>query len=217
MPKGYQPGQPGYKDCCNSSLCALGSECDASIDRLVECGIIAPLRINKIRVCDCCDGSVFVLCSELSKLEGLDLVARIDSDCEVGYEIVEGIVDVMCNKFNDLGVKGKTLIEQCVDFLILQKEHNNYFKFPKKNPNQYHKNKYITIWSFIYEYLKIKKNSGYDYYLLCYLDNIGVMEHGSGIRCGWLDTDSGPYKDRKYSAEFKDKIVNWASKAPDEV
>lgn len=37
---GYVAGEPGYADCCPSSFCVLGSECKASVARLVECGII---------------------------------------------------------------------------------------------------------------------------------------------------------------------------------
>lgn len=40
MPDGYVAGEPGYADCCPSSFCVLGSECKASVARLVECGII---------------------------------------------------------------------------------------------------------------------------------------------------------------------------------
>ena len=112
---------------------------------------------------------------------------------------------------NYLSESGKNIIDWCVDFLIFKQKENNFLK---KNQNQFHKDKYITIWSFIREFLEIEEH--YDYYLMNFLEKYDLMEHGSGIRCGWYNYENRYYKDRILDEEIELKIINWAENAPDE-
>ena len=112
---------------------------------------------------------------------------------------------------NYLSESGKNIIDWCVDFLIFKQKENNFLK---KNQNQFHKDKYITIWSFIREFLEIEEH--YDYYLMNFLEKYDLMEHGSGIRCGWYNSDNIYYKDRILNEERELQIINWAENAPDE-
>jgi hypothetical protein len=90
--------------------------------------------------------------------------------------------------------------------------------FRKENQNQFHKNKYITIWSFIYNFLQIEKDSGYDYWLLSFLEQNKIIDHGSAIRCGWFNNDErNPYFERILTEERKQQIIEWATNAPDEL
>lgn len=94
-------------------------------------------------------------------------------------------------------------VQYCLDFLQLKSDD----KFKDK----YCKDKYITIYSFIYGYLRIT-DEHYQYLLMNYLDNMGYMEHGSAIRCGWMNTDSPVYP-RIIDSEIVDSITSWISKA----
>jgi len=58
------------------------------------------------------------------------------------------------------------------------------------------------------QFLNIPQNSGYDYYVMSFLDWNGVCEHGSGIRCAWLADDMG----RKLSDDRRKIIKEWADR-----
>jgi len=160
-----------------------------------------------MRVCECSDDSIFV-------------IARKPLEEKLSGTNNKGMKDIMScktEKLEDLGSDGKELIDKCVEFLLFHKNENT--SFLKTNQNQIHTSKYITIWSFIYDYLKIPQNSGYDYWLMNYLDHIGVMEHGSAIRCGWYDV---PETEHMYSGfvlseDAKNNIINWANNCDDEL
>src|SRR5438477_403480 len=109
-------------------------------------------------ICGCSDDSVF----ELLKKNREELMDGIDN---LG---LKNIIGMKGAKYEELNENGKELVEMCVDFLIYEKQRG------------YCGTKYIALWSFIYECLKIPQNSGYDYYLMNYLDHIGLIEHGSG-------------------------------------
>jgi hypothetical protein len=94
---------------------------------------------------------------------------------------------------------GKKLVDWCVDFLLFQKNYN---------VDDYNKDKkYITIWSFIYGFLRIEEN--YDYWLMNFLMWNNIMEFGAGIRCGWWIPDCALYSDRILTDKRRDKIINW--------
>ena len=151
--------------------------------------------------CGCCDDSVFTLAQKTleDQLKGAPNQAM--------KEVLQA------NSIDDLGPKGKHLVDWCVDFLLFLK-HNNNLNFEKKNRDQVHPFKYITIWSFIYSFLGIPENSGYDYWLLSFLQWNGLMEHGPGIRCGWLKVNN---TDRKLTEERKQAIITWAENCPDDI
>ena len=160
-----------------------------------------------MRVCDCSDDSIFVL-------------ARKPLEDKLGETNNKGIKNIICcksEKLEDLNEDGKALIDRCVEFLLFDRDDGR--SFPKTNQNQFHTGKYITIWSYIYDYLKIGKNSGYDYWLMNYLDHVGIIEHGSGIRCGWYAVPESDhiYSDFVLSDDAKNKIINWAENCDDEV
>ena len=135
-------------------------------------------------------------------------------------------------KFNRIGSNGKILVEWCVDFLIyktdvdgnkidtlsLKSNAKELRELNKKSVGFKHLNKYITIWSFIYDFLKINKDSGYDYWLMNMLEWYDIMEHGSGIRCGWFNSDKkNIYKDRILTQERIEKIEKWIVNTPDDI
>ena len=119
-------------------------------------------------------------------------------------------------KINVLNQDGLNLIEWCIDFLIYQRDFQT--DFPKKDQNQIHKNKYITIWSFVYGFLGIEKDSGLDHWLLWLLSRLKILEYGCANRSGWFNTcDTNPYLNRTLSTERHDIILEWAKSAPDEI
>lgn len=66
------------------------------------------------------------------------------------------------------------LIKYCIEFLLA--DNNEMFQ-------EY--TGYITIYSFIYHFLKIPDN-GYPYIVMQYLENKKITEHGCAIRCAYL-------------------------------
>lgn len=155
------------------------------------------------KFCEYCDDSVFILAHKLleERLNGTDN---------------EAMKEVLLTKsMDDIGTKGKELVEWCIDFLILR-DTLDYLTFKKQKQDQIHPNKYITIWSFIYDFLKIPQNSGYDYWLLQFLEWNEFMNHGSGIRCGFWSSPE-KYKDRIVSEERKQAIIKWCETCPDDV
>lgn len=154
------------------------------------------------RFCDCCDSSVY-------DLANMSLEERLNGTDN------EGMRDVLrATSLSDLGDKGKQLVDWCIDFLIFARKD---IDFPKKNPenHSFHRNKYICIWSFIYNFLGIPQDSGYDYWLLSFLEWNGLMEHGSGIRCGWLAYPEDI--DRKLTEDRENEIIKWGNNCPDEL
>jgi hypothetical protein len=71
--------------------------------------------------------------------------------------------------------------------------------------NMYVKNgKYIALYSFITTYLNIPDN-GYPYVIMQWLENKKILDHGSGIRCGWLNWDYD--KDRMFDLAKNEKVI----------
>lgn len=161
------------------------------------------------RFCDCSDDSVFAL----AKLPLGDVLAGTDH---------AGMRDVIAcpgGLFANLEPEGRRLVEQCADFLLVHHHSNNNNTYPKRviTEGMFHTNKYIALWSFIYDHLGIPK--GYDYWLMNFLDWNHICEHGSGIRCAWWNDDDerNPLKDRVLSEEARATIVRWATEAADDV
>jgi hypothetical protein len=168
-------------------------------------GWIAYYKYDNINVCDCCDDCIH-------KLLNKDKETILNGTTNLGIKNI-----VVSKLIEDLDTNGKELVEWCVDFLLFKK-YNSDMYFRKQNQNQFHKNKYITIWSFIFNFLNIEKNSGYDYVLMSFLDQHKIMEHGSAIRCGWFnDHNINPFFERILSEERKKIIIDWATNAPDEL
>ncbi len=137
-------------------------------------------HVVKIRICACCDDDAIILMRRISPLEGEDLMQTLGTDLSYLPEPTRtGLIDIVTHDPTNLGMEGKVLIKMCLHFLLYQRqfreEHNTIAP--------------STIWSFICSYLGVKRNSGYDYFIMCYLDHFDFMEHGCGIRCGWLLVD----------------------------
>ena len=108
------------------------------------------------------------------ELAAASVEARVAGTRDPGMQSV-----VSANGWTDLDEHGKALIRKCADCLLDGR---------------------ITISNFIWAVLGVAPNTGYDYYLMCFLDDIDVMEHGSGIRCGWFSRKpTNPLKGRELS------------------
>lgn len=157
-----------------------------------------------INFCGCCGNSVY-------ELKNKSLIERIEG---TDHEGMKDIIKCTTLSINDLDDSGKQLINWCVDFLLFQRLEMNFYKLDQSG---YHKTKYIAIWSFIYDFLKIE--SGYDYWLMSFLEWNNLMDHGTGIRCGWYigDECNQNYKSYVLSEEHKNIILNWANNADDNI
>ena len=146
--------------------------------------------------CGCCDDEAPIYFKELSELSNDEKIVRIQSDLkEVEPWVRDGMVDILTEVYK--GEKLKVLEEKCKDFLSM--DGDDAFKGIKG---------YITIWSFAYDYMELPANT-YAYFLLCDLEDSGLMEHGAGIRCGWKT-----FGDHDVSPESHESILEWAHTNP---
>lgn len=144
-----------------------------------------------MRICSCCDTSAYTL-------NAMPLKDRIESTMNLGMKNI--LSEPKCE---NLTPEGLELVLWCVDFLLYNKNNDYDTK--------------LSIWEFIYGFLGFEKNSGYDYWLMCYLEHLGIMEHGCGIRCGWFcSNESNPYFNRSLSDDRKNKILKWSESFSDE-
>jgi len=128
-------------------------------------------------------------------------------------------------KINDLGPEGKDLVNWCIDFLQLEKRKDKdgksdmYFQkhfyekehgWFKIHSAQYH----IGLYEFIRFFLKIE--SGYDFFLLNFLEWNRITEHGFNIRGSWLSIHYKPPKTRRHvKKERKHAIFEWVENIPE--
>jgi len=122
----------------------------------------------------------------------------------------QGMKQILTSKtIDELGEEGKSLIEWCIDFLLFDR---GCLKFPKNNVSSEEEKKYknITIRSFIYDFLKIEKDS-YDYWLMLFLGINNIIRHGNNC-----DKLIG-FRDRKLTRERCSIILNWIQDCPDDV
>jgi len=152
-------------------------------------------------VCGCCDDSVYLILRDLTEMKETDTgIDKIIIDTILASRYIKDEYDqekayCLIEDYDKIPDKLKELIEWCVDFLSI--DRSEYVEM---------KDKYIQLYSFVYDFLNIKP--GYDYILMCLLEWYNIIEHGISIRCAYLNED-GPYKDRKITQERKDKIMNW--------
>jgi len=159
-----------------------------------------------MEICGCSDYSVY----ELQDLDLEELVEKVALlPCEEWIKLALcSMIKVCPYTYEGLTKNGTKLVDMCIQFLLIE---NSLVNIQKTKPDDIHPNKYITIWSFVYDFLKITANSGFDYWLLNYLEFVeyqqvkGVMEHGSGIRCGYLKDSIQVHVDQ----EFKKKVQEW--------
>ena len=177
------------------------------------------------RFCACSDETVFELYNKWDTELGR-------TDIPETYKELLKIVDKNNgNRFKDLCEVDKNvvdMIEWCVDFLIYKRDFEE--EYNKLSLRSDHENcgfkggvynnpkKYITLYSFIYDFLKIPDESGYEYWLMNILDWYKISDHGSAIRCSWFNQDcNNPYRNRTLSKKRKDIIANWIKNAPDDI
>ncbi len=154
---------------------------------------------TKYEICGCCDDSLTILMDKPLK-EQLDGTTN------------PGIKNLLENKSLDtINEDGRYIVEWCVDYLI--------FLIDNDPPG------YFTIWRFVCEFFNIKSDSGYDYYIMSWLEWNDIMEHGSAIRCGnfkdWgFENEkyiTNPYIHKihwKLTPERKQEIEIWYSNLP---
>lgn len=169
-------------------------------------------RINEIekhsrmRICVCSADSVY------------DILEDIPREIEKNtYPAITGILKYLNDKnmvLEDIDETSKSLIIQCIKFLLFFEKYKDDDIMKKRCQTDIHKSKYITISSFIYNYLAIQRNSGYDYILMNFLQHIGVINHGAGIRSAWLENNIW---DVVLTEEDEQKMKQWVINAPDDI
>ncbi len=112
--------------------------------------------------------------------------------------------------FADLNAPAKDLLQWCLDFLLYRRDSNNE-DFPMRGTTQTHKNKYVTVWTFLCDFLHVDKKFGY--LVLSMLEHYKFINHGSGIRCPWIVG----FDDRSCPADRVRQIRDWATNAPDDL
>ena len=158
------------------------------------------------RICQCSGRSVH----QLFKNDRQTIILGTDN---LG---MKNLIENKGSGYDQLDHNGKILIEQCVDFLIIRQNDPRFIADTEEyklfnSTCSKRKNNYITLWSFIYQCIRIPKDSGYDYYLMNYLNHVGLIEHGSGIRCAYYypEHDIDALKNRVICDETKTMIENW--------
>lgn len=130
-----------------------------------------------LRICNCCCDETYKLVQRLYKDQEFFNTMNTELDY-LPTSIKNGLINMLTHSPVELNQDGENLLMSCIYYLIsLNLEPKN------------HEKGYKTIWSFIYDCLGIRQNSGYDYLLMCYLETHYYMEHGSGIRRGWIMSD----------------------------
>lgn len=109
--------------------------------------------------CGCSDDSVLVLW-KMSSSE------RSDGAPNIG---ARQIVECDSRLLQDLGPAGTDMVEWCKQFLFLTTDD-------MEGP---------TLADFVWDFLKMPRDSGYDYWLMNFLEWNGITEHGIGIRTSW--------------------------------
>lgn len=138
------------------------------------------------KFCNCCGDEVISLMNDIISLTEKEIEDKINFDANCLY--TNGLVGITldyinnyisANKYiNNYEAAVNEIVTLCIEFLIADKL--NLFT---------NKSKYIALYSFITEYLKIP-DTGYPYIIMQWLENKDIIEHGSGIRCGWLSWKS---------------------------
>jgi hypothetical protein len=138
--------------------------------------------IRKLKICGCCEDEIYEL------LQNIETNKK--NAPHPGFtQLIDGV------PYSDLDDKAKYLIDNCIDFLAWKDD-------PLTCPQN--SGKYITLWSFIYSYLGIDKDSGYDYIIMCYMDTYGIIGHGCAIRCSWLEHGMG-----RKSSDYMEKHLEF--------
>lgn len=144
------------------------------------------------KMCDCSEDTVFDLC-RTSKQE------RVDGTANIGMKQIVSLPysNSDYGQVKDLGPEGKDLVRKCHDFLQLKYEQEklrNSLEWREYWP-KLDVVKTMNINIFIQKVLGIE--DGYEYWLMNFLEWNNLMEHGSGIRCGWIKDNVSLTSERK--------------------
>jgi len=135
--------------------------------------------------CGCCDPEVIDIMNDLLTAKTtLDLIER--AKAIIGDNpYLNGLIGLTIKYINKYipnhpyeacyELEAKEIEDLCIEFLMA--ERKGEFEACKG---------YVTLYSFIYTYLGVP-NNGYPYIVMQWLENEGLIEHGSGIRCAWLN------------------------------
>ena len=156
-----------------------------------------------LNVCGCSDNSIYFLFmkSESERIRLIDERQIVGGEPFFAESIRLGLKEIVkdgCIDYINLNLHGKELVCWCIDFL----------KYEKKMRDT-NKTEYITLFRFVCKFLNIKADSGYDYWLMNYLENMHFIEHGIAIRCAWIYDPNGIFSDRKISEERACLFDEW--------
>lgn len=178
--------------------------------------------MNRITFCDCADDSVAVLAARLSAFDTQkDIAIAVEEDIRkmangsMTTETIAGMIDVICHVFANLPPAGKRLIDGCINFLAtLQHWRRDNVTFLRRDQTGFHKEKPIFLSTYISNCLGISRNSGYDWWLMCYLSHYDITEHGGNVGGSWLADD---WANRPIPDAFTQSMYQWAERAPDDM
>jgi hypothetical protein len=158
---------------------------------------------NYYDFCGCADPASFI--DELLRLYSLGSAEKIERELFPQFsdlKYLKGFVGVLIDYFNRYRISG---VERPIDnpYLLQKVELVKYcLKFLTIDWEQVgNRGKYICLYSFIYTYLQIPDINGYPYVVMQFLENTRAhnifpqlenykfIEHGSGIRCAWINSD----------------------------
>lgn len=179
-----------------SVLCPEIQEAYAKLEKNVF-GSRVSLDKTEFRICDCSGDEIFDLVkltdeALLFSLMILEMKYPYQENSAFNY-VISGLREIIFKnpEYKCLGddSAAKQLVDMCINFLMIN------YTLSNKN-----------LHGFIYDYLKITKNSGFDYYLMNYMHWNFLISHGSGIRCAWLDYEPLNWV---ISEECRESITNW--------
>lgn len=148
-----------------------GYQIEPSPSRMHNATSFCPLAeqvINGFRVCFCCDDSMVRLAA-LNHEHRLEELEKIHIKKEYVKEDLQSMIR------EDSYEKPLRIVEECCEFLACK-------KFLQSD---------ASLLCFITKDLGIQLDSGFDYWLMSYLTWEGLTEHGSSLRCSWLERTDG--------------------------
>jgi hypothetical protein len=100
------------------------------------------------------------------------------------------------------------LIDEIYTFLLLNKLAYGYNLYDESydniphDPNETRTSSLPTIYEYVKKYITVY--NGDVYLILTHIEELGIMEHGCAIRCGWLAND---YIHKRNIDDMKNKVI----------
>lgn len=176
-------------------------------------------KINIFQICGCSDDEIYTIIKKREEIlnnsntpkdhkELLNSLIKLNDPNYKYYEQFKNndyYKDSYALKdYKDLSDRAKELVGSCEHFLFYKYENETDIRI--KSP---------SFWDFVKNFLNL--NDGYDYILMNIIENYGICEHGSGIRCAWYggecefvldDLSEESYKKIEDFIESDSKIEN---------